>query len=95
MSGGSFGYSFREVESMARFLLKCPQPYRKAFGRHLLDVAEAMHDVEYVESGDMSTGDEKEAIMKCITNRDVCDALLIDAQMMVDELQAWILEAKG
>lgn len=95
MSGGHYEFVYHKFEEFARAMLKCKEPYRKAFGRHLLDVAEAAHDIEWVDSGDMSDGDEKEAIMKCINKRDVCDALVADAQMMVDELQAWIHEVNG
>lgn len=95
MSGGSHNYSYHVVEEMGRALLRSPEPYRKAFGKHLLDVAEAMHDVEWVDSGDMSDGQDKETIMNCITSSYVLESLVTDAQMMVDELQAWIYEVKG
>lgn len=95
MSGGHYDYIHNRFEEFGRAMLKCKEPHRKAFGRHLLDVAEAAHDIEWVDSGDMTEGDEKAAIMKCITKKDICDALVNDAQMMVDELQAWVLEVRG
>ena len=92
MSGGSYDCVYHRFEEFGRAMLKCKEPFRKAFGQHLLDISAACHDIEWVDSGDMTAGDEKEAIMKCITKKDICDALVNDAQMMVDELQAWIYE---
>ncbi len=65
MSGGSMSYlhfRVREAEFLENTLL------RKAFREHLNLVADAMHDIEWVDSGDCSPGTEEEAIRKCLSN---------------------------
>ena len=41
-------------------------PERAAFSQHLTRVAKALHDIEWVDSGDYGPGDENEAIMACL-----------------------------
>lgn len=55
MSGGCYDYTYIRVETMSRDLIKSRDPLRKAFGRHLKLIAVAMHDVEWVDSGDSGT----------------------------------------
>lgn len=95
MSGGSYNHIYIQVEEVARQLLRHPETYRKAFGRHLLNIASALHDVEWVDSSDMSPGDEMEAIMKCITLKHVGQEMIVEAEKILENLQGWILEAKG
>jgi len=62
MSGGSYNYAYRHVEDMALALSRKKSPLHNAFGRHLLLVAKAMHDIEWVDSGDYGEGREFKAI---------------------------------
>lgn len=63
MSGGSYDYLYGRVEDMAAELVsRRPTPLRYAFAKHLKLVAKAMHDIEWVDSGDCGYGDEDEAI---------------------------------
>lgn len=95
MSGGSYGYAYLEVEDFAKSLARDSKtPYRMAFASHLLLVAKAMHDVEWVDSSDYSKGDDKEAIMKCIDKQDVLQACIQDADKIMNELCNAIAEAK-
>lgn len=41
---------------------KVSEPFRRWFATHLRLVAEAMHDIEWVDSGDYGPGDEIKAI---------------------------------
>ena len=53
MSGGSYDYLYYKIEDAGRQLMRKDQPlYRQAFGNLLIKVAQAMHDVEWVDSGD-------------------------------------------
>lgn len=70
MSGGSMNYLFDKVKD-ADFRLTTPE--RIAFQAHLALVAEALHDIEWVDSCDYGKGDETEAILKCIS-REAVDA---------------------
>lgn len=67
MSGGSHDYAYRHVEEMADALCQADEtPLRRAFAEHLRLVAQAMHDVEWVDSCDYGrTGDEN-AIRKVL-----------------------------
>lgn len=67
MSGGSYDYAYRDMDSFIRDLDRnASTPLRKAFVKHLAKVAKAMHDVEWVDSGDYSEGDEDKAIAACL-----------------------------
>ena len=58
-------YAFVRVRT-AQELFEHDTPERKAFADHLDKVAKALHDIEWVESGDYEPGDENEAIRACI-----------------------------
>lgn len=63
MSGGSMDYLCFHVTDAAESLSKPIQSeLRRQFAEHLKLVAEALHDIEWVDSGDKSPGDENEAI---------------------------------
>ena len=63
MSGGSLDYVYHKVEDVAnRLQEKGNTPLQRAFGVHLSKVAKALHDVEWVMSGDYSNGDDEKAI---------------------------------
>ena len=55
MSGGSYDYAYRDMDGFIRDLdRRANTPLRKAFVKHLAKVAKAMHDIEWVDSGDYS-----------------------------------------
>lgn len=63
MSGGSYNYAFLEVDEFEGQLTKLKEyPQREVFGELLVLVAKAMHDIEWVDSGDYAPGDDIEAI---------------------------------
>lgn len=66
MSGGSMDYFYSQVESEARELSISRNPLRRAFGKHLMNVSKALHDIEWVDSGDYGDGDEEEIIKKVL-----------------------------
>ena len=65
MSGGSYGYAYGKIEDLAGDI-RPTSPLRKAFKTHLHNVANACHDIEWVDSGDYGPGDEDEAIRACL-----------------------------
>ena len=69
MSGGSMQYLYQRLDWEATFAENTPE--RVAFRKHLNLVAKALHDIEWVDSGDCVRGDDVEAIMACITKSDV------------------------
>ena len=65
MSGGSMNYLYSKLELDANFCENTPE--RRAFAKHLKLVAKAMHDIEWVDSGDYGPGDDTEAIRACLS----------------------------
>lgn len=66
MSGGSWDYVFHRFTEVAERLESARQPERRALGKHLSLIADAMHDIEWVDSADKSPGDELPAIEKVL-----------------------------
>ena len=91
MSGGSMSYLYDKVESAT---FECNTPRRRAFRKHLMLVAKALHDIELVDSSDYGPGDEDEAIMACITKKDVLATCIEEAEKKLEELKQAIKEAK-
>lgn len=90
MSGGSYDYAYCKVEDFASKLsAKGQSPLRRAFAKHLLLVAEAMHDIEWVDSGDFSPGSDVEPIQKCLresaTSMEI-EVLIADAKEVIEQL---------
>lgn len=67
MSGGSMNYLCHRLESDATFRQDTPE--RRAFAKHLKLVTKALHDIEWVDSGDYGEGDESKAIRACLGDR--------------------------
>lgn len=58
MSGGSLNYLYRLVQEGAETirLFEPPNPLYHEFADHLKKVAQALHDIEWVQSCDYSLG---------------------------------------
>lgn len=93
MSGGSMNYLYTQVE-YAEFRTDTPE--RRAFAKHLKKVAKALHDIEWVDSGDYGPGDETAAILACLGSGSTLRQCIEDAKRARDELSAEIekVEAK-
>lgn len=76
MSGGSMDYLYSRIESDANFELNTPE--RRAFKAHLEKVVKALHDIEWVDSGDYGQGEETEAILACLSDSAVLLAPLVE-----------------
>jgi hypothetical protein len=63
MTGGSMNYLYSQLQ-YAEF--KEDTHLRKLFREHLNKVAEALHDIEWVDSADYGPGDEEAAIIACL-----------------------------
>ena len=72
MSGGSMDYLYSKVEHGATFPARTVE--RMAFAKHLKLVAKALHDIEWVDSGDYGPGDESEAIRACLSSAEILAA---------------------
>ena len=88
MSGGALQYGYGNVEEQASQILERSRvPLHVAFAKHLFKVSKALHDLEWVLSGDTSPGDENKAIMDVITKRDIIDSTLEETKKVLKDLQ--------
>jgi len=90
MSGGSYDYAYCKVADMADQLSHSGSNERKAFARLLRNVAQAMHDVEWVDSGDMCKGDESKAIQEALggpASQLILDESVTSAKEALDDLK--------
>ncbi len=85
MSGGSMNYLYCKLENDADF--KQTTPERKAFALHLVKVAKALHDIEWVDSCDYRPGDESEAIRACLAPGMALEAAIEAANEAAKELR--------
>jgi len=86
LSGGSWDYIYFKFEEGGFRLLNEKCPYRKALGKIVIDIAKAMHDIEWVDSCDKSSGDELEAIKKVVRKEDVLKVVIEEAKRVQKEL---------
>ena len=91
MSGGSMDYLTYRVDDAANQLMdKNNTLLQRAFGEHLRKVAKALHDIEWVWSGDYGKGDDEEAIKAVLgdaSSERVIDVLRVDASELIKQLQ--------
>lgn len=72
MSGGSYNYLYCTVEEWIE-TIRNRGGVSVAFAEHLVKVAKALHDIEWVDSYDNAKGSEEAAILACLTDSDVLD----------------------
>jgi len=87
MSGGSYDYAYGRVEDLAREI-RGDSALRRAFRAHLVKVAKALHDIEWVDSGDCSPGDEEAAIRACLAPGAEMEAAREALRVEVERAQA-------
>ena len=93
MSGGSLDYLYSRVEDAAdRIERTHDDPLHKAFAEHLRKVAKALHDVEWVMSGDYALDDDDEAIRAVLSPGVEVDFAMRAAQESVARLQSILQE---
>lgn len=97
MSGGSWGYAYDGLDEVAERLSGSDDAERRALGTLLSRVAKALHDIEWVDSGDYGKGDELAAIRAALG--DNADALILteaikSAKAERDRLDAAIKQAQ-
>ena len=85
MSGGSWDYIGFAIQDAANRLCESKDVLRVALGKHMRMVGNAMVDVEWVDSGDRSPGDETEAIRACLAPGAELDAA---REMLVEAMNA-------
>jgi hypothetical protein len=62
MSGGYYQYGYEAVNHVAAMLVVQDDPRRQAFQRILVDIADALHEIERADSADAPDGAENKAV---------------------------------
>lgn len=106
MSGGSMEYLYSKVEEAVERLNQGGvyygpysdiDPLRRAFADHLLLVAKALHDIEWVDDADYEPGDERasiEAVLGANAKALELRKVIEDAEAVTAKLQSLIDKAK-
>ena len=92
MSGGSHDYAYCRVQDFASEIrggTRNPN-LRQAFADHLELVAKAMHDIEWVDSGDYGNKDEVEAIRAVLAEGAELMVAIRRAEVVQDDLKSAI-----
>jgi hypothetical protein len=95
MSGGSWDYFYCKLDEVSDQLCGDTDPLRRAFGFHLKDCANAMHDIEWADSSDIAKGEDRAAIEKALGMN--AKAMEIkearkDAEKAIEQLQHLLLK---
>lgn len=88
MSGGSWDCVGFKVHDAADRLRNDKSALRRAFGEHLQLCADALHGIEWSDSGDSGRDDWKDAVRKALADTREIEILKRDAQEIITELQA-------
>lgn len=90
MSGGSWDYCFHKLDEIVARLRTCKSPYRRALAEQLALAAKALHDIEWVDSGDYGPGDDLPAIKVALgdgANAKAFEVLCQDARELIARMQ--------
>jgi hypothetical protein len=92
MSGGSWNYLYCKIDDAANNLCSEKSPLRRAFGEHMKLVAKAMHEIEWVDSGDCAHPRDYDAIKKVFEDLQSSDereirVLINDGKKIINELK--------
>lgn len=95
MSGGSLNYVYIRVEDAAREIAeRRDSPLHRAFSQHLVKVAQALHDVEWVLSADYSPGRDEAAMRAVLHEGAELGASIERAEAILEELRIEINRAR-
>lgn len=94
MSGGSWDYVYEKFESIGTALNGSKDPKRRALGKKIILIAKALHDIEWVDSGDYAEGREYEAIDKVVSKTDLLEEAIFNGEAVLKELQEALTAAR-
>lgn len=87
MSGGSLDYAHYKIETIADDIrARAENPMHVALSVHLYKVAKAVHDLEWMWSGDTGPGDETKAIAAIVSPQDVLLQARVSAERALADL---------
>ena len=88
MSGGALDYADYRFREVAERLMRSDVPEYRALAKHIWQLSEVIHEVEWVLSGDSSPGKDIKMIIDLLGNAKM-------TQVKIDELRSAISEAEG
>ncbi len=89
MSGGSLDYICYKIDDAVDTIEKrATTTLQKAFAQHLKDVAKALHDLEWVFSGDYCEGQEIDSLRKVVNKEMELNAATKQAQIALEQLKS-------
>ena len=88
MSGGSWNYLYMQLEEAAQRLKADPDLLRQALGLHMDWVANAMHAVEWNDSGD-GAPDEDKLIQRVVDVDTLDEAVRERLRVMRGAIERW------
>ena len=88
MSGGSMNLLYTTIVADGVFEQNTNE--RRAFAKHLELICQALHDIEWVDSGDYAPGRENDAIRACLAPGAVLQAAIDHAIEARESLSAEI-----
>ena len=92
MSGGSYDYICLRIKDLENEIRnQGSDPRRAAFAKLMGLVGEAMHDIEWVDSGDYGPGDEHKSIDKVFAFLNV-DPSIVTKAHAYDKLESLLKE---
>ncbi len=88
MSGGALDYGYQKVRYIAEELARqATRLEHRALVKHLLNVSLALHDTEWVLSGDYAEGDELEAIARVLGSGAMLEKAVDEARAAKEQLE--------
>ena len=88
MSGGSLDYVCYKLDDAIEVIeRRATTVLQIAFAAHLKDVSKALHDLEWVYSGDYSDGDDVEALRKVVNKEMELKAATEQAEFALKQLK--------
>ena len=88
MSGGSLDYACWKVDEISRNVRERAQtPLHRAFAKHLEACGRALHELEWMLSGDISEGDEIAAIRAVLPKGAALKSVIEEARKARKDLE--------
>lgn len=90
MSGGALNYAEYKFKDVAEGLLRSNEREHRVLGVHIMKLAEVIHEVEWVMSGDYAPGKDVEMIRNLLGDKQVTQYYIDELKSKISEAQDWI-----
>lgn len=90
MSGGALNYAEYHFKDVGEQLLRSKEREHRVLGVHILKLAEVIHEVEWVLSGDYSPGKDVKMIRDLLGNSEITRYHIEELRTQIAEAQDWL-----